>query len=80
MTFKLDAAGPGRSVTLGGACATTFPDLRTTAAWTMGNDDALYLVDDSNHRVGKYTLEGKKVFDLGPAEHPDGSSSHATRR
>src|SRR4051794_40980914 len=32
MTFKLDAAGPGRAVTLGGSCVATFPDLRATAA------------------------------------------------
>ena len=25
----------------------------------MGKDDSLYLVDDSNHRVAKYTLDGK---------------------
>jgi len=46
MTFKLDAAPPGRSVTLGGNCATSFPDLRVTAAWVMGSDDALKLVDN----------------------------------
>jgi len=33
--FKLDPAGPAASVTLGGSCATTFPDLRATppAPW-----------------------------------------------
>src|SRR2546423_13043793 len=45
LTFKLDAAGPGRAVTPSAACATAFPDLRATAAWTMGIDDALKLVD-----------------------------------
>jgi hypothetical protein len=58
LTFKLDAAGPGRSVTLGGACATTFPDLRATAAWTMGNDDALKLVD----------AKGAVLFELNEVE------------
>jgi hypothetical protein len=58
LTFKLDAAGPGRAVTLGGACATTFPDLRATAAWTMGSDDALKLVD----------AKGAVLFELNEVE------------
>ena len=45
LTFKLDAAPPGRAVTPSSACATAFPDLRSTAAWVMGIDDALKLVD-----------------------------------
>src|SRR5256714_2332319 len=45
LTFKLDAAGPGRAVTQSTACAAAFPDLRSTAAWIMGIDDALKLVD-----------------------------------
>jgi hypothetical protein len=58
LTFKLDPAGPGRSVTLGGSCATTFPDLRATAAWTMGSDDALKLVD----------AKGAVLFELNEVE------------
>ncbi len=45
LTFKLDAAAPGRSVTQGATCAAAFPDLRVAAAWTMGSDDALKLID-----------------------------------
>src|SRR6476646_11971231 len=45
LTFKLDAAPQGRVVTLGPSCAAAFPDVRPTAAWTMGSDDALRLVD-----------------------------------
>jgi hypothetical protein len=45
LTFKLDAAPQGRVVTLGPTCAGAFPDVRPTAAWTMGSDDALKLVD-----------------------------------
>jgi hypothetical protein len=45
LTFKLDAAPGGRSVAQSPTCATAFPDLRATAAWTMGVDDALKLVD-----------------------------------
>src|SRR5919199_6836505 len=42
----------------------------------MGNDDSLYLVDDSNHRVGKYTLDGKLEFDLGPSERPSDTGGY----
>jgi hypothetical protein len=45
LTFKLDTSGPGRAVSFASACAAAFPDLRPIAAWTMGNDDALKLVD-----------------------------------
>src|SRR4051812_6922608 len=45
LTFRLDTSGPGRGVALSSACAAAFPDLRPIAAWTMGSDDALKLVD-----------------------------------
>src|ERR1043165_8142529 len=45
LTFKLDTAPQGWAVTLGPTCVAAFPDLRPTAAWTMGSDDALKLVD-----------------------------------
>src|SRR3954463_12314725 len=45
LTFKLDGAPQGRVVTLGPTCAAAFPDVRSTAAWAMGSDDALKLVD-----------------------------------
>jgi hypothetical protein len=45
LTFRLDASGPGRGVAQSSACAGAFPDLRAIAAWTMGIDDALKLVD-----------------------------------
>jgi len=45
LTFKLDTSGPGRSVALSSTCAAMFPDLRPTAAWQMGSDDALKLLD-----------------------------------
>src|ERR1041384_8750132 len=45
LTFRLDPVPQGRAVTLGPTCAAAFPDIRPTAAWTMGNDDALTLVD-----------------------------------
>ncbi len=45
LTFKLDPAPPGRAVQLSQTCAAAFPDLRAIAAWQMGSDDALKLVD-----------------------------------
>jgi hypothetical protein len=45
VTFKLDPAPPGRSITLAPACAVAFPDLRPTAAWMMARDDTLKLLD-----------------------------------
>ena len=45
----------------------------------MGDDDSLYLVDDSNHRVAKYSLDGKLEFELGPAEHPSDTGGYDGR-
>jgi hypothetical protein len=39
----------------------------------MANGTDLYLVDDANHTVGRYTLDGKLVFGLGPSEQPSDS-------
>src|ERR1044072_9346011 len=36
LTFKLDPAPQGRVLTLGPTCTAAFPDMRLTAAWTMG--------------------------------------------
>ena len=44
ITFKLDTAGPGRALDLPKECATTFPNLKDVAAWTIDND-ALRLID-----------------------------------
>ena len=44
ITFKLDMAGAGRALDLPKECATTFPNLKDVAAWTIDND-ALRLVD-----------------------------------
>jgi len=57
LTFRLDASGPGRGVSQSSACAGAFPDLRAIAAWTMGTDDALKLVDGK----GEVLLELNEV-------------------
>lgn len=45
VSFKLDPAPPGWSITLAPACAVAFPDLRPTVAWTMARDDTLKFLD-----------------------------------
>ena len=45
----------------------------------MGHDDSLYIVDDSNHKVGKYTLDGKELFQCGPAERPSDTGDYDGR-
>jgi hypothetical protein len=45
LTFKLDAAAPGRFIGFAGNCSAAFPDLKVIAAWTMDKADALQLVD-----------------------------------
>jgi hypothetical protein len=44
ITFKLETAGPGRALDLPKECATTFPNLKDVAAWTIDNN-ALRLID-----------------------------------
>ena len=45
ITFRLDATGPGHALDFDKSCAEMFPETRTVAAWTMGKDAALRLVD-----------------------------------
>jgi sugar lactone lactonase YvrE len=42
-------------------------------------DDFLYLVDDAKHTVGKYTLDGKELFQCGPAERPSDTGGYDGR-
>ncbi len=57
VTFRLDPAPPGRGLAFSSACATMFPDLRPTAAWQLGRDDSLRLVD----KQGTVLLELNEV-------------------
>jgi len=45
----------------------------------MAKGDQLFLVDDSNHKVGKYGLDGKELFECGPAEHPSDTGGYDGR-
>jgi protease inhibitor Inh len=57
ITFKLDTAGPGRALDLDKNCTTTFPNIKDVAAWTIGKDDALRLIDAK----GKLIIEFNEV-------------------
>lgn len=57
ITFKLDTAGPGRALDLDKTCATMFPNIKEVAAWAIGKDDALRLIDAK----GKLVLEFNEV-------------------
>ncbi|HKS60158.1 MAG TPA: hypothetical protein VJT13_00570, partial [Xanthobacteraceae bacterium] len=45
VTFRLDPAPPGRTLALAPACGVAFPDLRPAAAWILGRDDLLRILD-----------------------------------
>ena len=45
LTFKLTSAGQNYAIELGPKCADAFPPLRPIAAWTLGRNDTLLLVD-----------------------------------
>jgi sugar lactone lactonase YvrE len=42
----------------------------------MAKGDQLFLVDDSNHKVGKYTTKGQELFQCGPAERPSDTGDY----
>lgn len=45
----------------------------------MSGGDALFLVDDSNHTVGRYSLDGRLQFQLGPSEQPSDTGGYDGR-
>src|ERR1043166_6545156 len=67
LTFKLDAAAPGRSVTLAPNCAMAFPDLKAVGAWTMGSDDALKLVDPKGAVLLELTEVESGMYETTPS-------------
>ena len=70
ITFRLDATGPGHALDFDKSCAEMFPETRTVAAWTMGKDAALRLVDPR----GKPLLEFIEVENgLFEPLHPGGT-------
>ena len=66
LTFKLDAAAPGRFLGLSGNCATAFPDLKTIAAWTMDNADALKLIDQKGAVLLELTEVESGMYETTP--------------
>lgn len=67
LTFRLEASPGGRGVTLGGTCAAAFPDLKAAAAWTMGSDDALKLVDAKGAVLLELTEVEVGMYETTPA-------------
>ena len=54
-------------MTLGADCAAAFPDLRPTAAWQMGSDDALKLVDDKGAVLLELTEVEAGMYETTPS-------------
>ena len=67
LTFRLDATPGGRAVALGATCAAAFPDLRPTAAWQMGSDDALKLVDNKGAVLLELTEVESGMYETTPS-------------
>lgn len=63
ITFKLDAAGPGRALELDKNCTATFPNLKEVAAWTIGKDDALRLIDARGRLVIEFNEVENGLFE-----------------
>jgi hypothetical protein len=67
LTFRLDPAPPGRAVSLAQTCAAAFPDLRAIAAWQMGADDALKLVDAKGTVLSELTEVEAGMYETTPS-------------
>src|SRR5262249_5476181 len=67
LTFKLDTAAPGRFVGFSGNCPTAFPDLKTMAAWTMDNADALKLIDAKGAVLLELTQVESGMYETTPS-------------
>ena len=63
ITFKLDMAGPGRALDLDKTCTATFPNIKDVAAWTIGKDDALRLIDAKGKLVLEFTEVENGLFE-----------------
>jgi Protease inhibitor Inh len=57
ITFRLDPSGPGHALDFDKSCAEMFPETRAVAAWAIGKDEALRLLDPK----GKPVLELMEV-------------------
>lgn len=67
VTFRLDAAPPGRALAFSSACGTLFPDLRPTAAWQLGRDDSLRLVDNKGTILLEMTEVEAGMYETTPS-------------
>ena len=67
LTFKLDPAPPGRALSLAPACAVAFPDLRPTAAWMLGRDDSLKILDAKGTVLLELTEVESGMYETSPS-------------
>jgi len=67
VTFKLDPAPPGWSITLAPGCAVAFPDLRPTVAWTMARDDTLKFLDAKGTTLSELNEVENGMYETTPS-------------
>jgi hypothetical protein len=63
ITFRLDAAGPGRALEIDKACPTVVPAIKDAAAWTRGKDDALQFLDTKGKIVASFDEVESGLFE-----------------
>jgi hypothetical protein len=70
VTFRLDAAGPGRALGFEGNCAGIIPALKDATAWTMGRNDALHFIDSKGTMLIEFTEVEVGMYDTSRAGGP----------
>jgi len=63
ITFRLDAAGPGRALDLDKTCATVLAVLRDAAAWTRAKNDVLQFLDGKGKVVAAFDEVESGLFE-----------------
>jgi hypothetical protein len=63
ITFRLDAAGPGRAVDVDKSCPTVLPVIKDAAAWIRGKDDALQLLDPKGKIIASFDEVESGLFE-----------------
>jgi len=63
ITFRLEAAGPGRALDIDKTCATVLAAIKDAAAWTRGKDDVLQLLDGKGRVVAAFDEVESGLFE-----------------
>src|SRR4051812_2916134 len=61
--FTVDAAPGGFKIELDAACATAFPQLKDIAAWGLGRNDVLRLIDGKGAALIEFTEVENGLFE-----------------